>query len=167
MYSEGAAQGGGSPCIESPLAAANSLQELLLQSWGGTIRVFPAVPDAWPSASFDKLWAEGGIAVTAKRQHGTTQFVQLCNRGEMHGAVTLQTDAPMVCPTASPPGPQQLRRQEAAAPAATALRGTATVNVTVAQGQCIVCHKAGVSTFEISSSELPGDAKDYHYFGHK
>ena len=39
MYSEGH-----SPCIESPLAAANSLQELLLQSWGGILRVFPSVP---------------------------------------------------------------------------------------------------------------------------
>jgi hypothetical protein len=151
MYSEGH-----SPCIESPLAAANSLQELLLQSWGGIIRVFPAVPNAWPSASFDKLWAEGGIVVTAKRHHGTTQFVQLCNRGEMKGAVRLQTDAPMVCRN-----PQQLRQEAAGA----ARRGTVTLNVTVAQGQCIVCHQAGVSVFEISSSELPGDVKDYHFFG--
>ena len=82
MYSEGH-----SPCIESPLAAANSLQELLLQSWGGVIRVFPSVPEAWPSASFDKLWAEGGIVVSAKRERGATQFVQLCNRGEMNGDV--------------------------------------------------------------------------------
>ena len=44
----------------------------------------------------DKLWAEGGIVVTAKREHGATQFVQLCNHGEMGGAATLQTDTPLV-----------------------------------------------------------------------
>jgi hypothetical protein len=57
--------------------------------------------------------------------------------------------------------PQQLRQEAAGA----ARRGTVTLNVTVAQGQCIVCHQAGVSVFEISSSELPGDVKDYHFFG--
>ena len=63
------------------------MQELLLQSWGGIIRVFPSVPRAWPTAMFDCLWAEGRIVVSARREHGSTQFVQLCNRGEMSGFV--------------------------------------------------------------------------------
>lgn len=35
------------PVIETPLSGAQSIHDMLLQSWGGKIRVFPAVPDAW------------------------------------------------------------------------------------------------------------------------
>src|SRR5207302_4325069 len=41
---------GVAPVIESPLTAANTLADLVLQSWGGVIRVFPAVPAAWADA---------------------------------------------------------------------------------------------------------------------
>ena len=34
------------PVIETPLSAAQSIHDMLLQSWGGKLRVFPAVPDA-------------------------------------------------------------------------------------------------------------------------
>jgi hypothetical protein len=59
-YSEG-----GNPCIESPLAAANSLQEMLLSSWGGRTHVFPGVPDGWQDAAFSSLLAEGAFEVSA------------------------------------------------------------------------------------------------------
>jgi hypothetical protein len=43
--------GGKNPVIETPLSAANAISELLLQSWGGKIRIFPAMPDKWKEAS--------------------------------------------------------------------------------------------------------------------
>ena len=67
MYSEG-----GNPCIESPLAAANTLQELLLDSWGSRIRVFAGLPKSYPDATFASLLAEGGIEITAQRSAGQT-----------------------------------------------------------------------------------------------
>jgi alpha-L-fucosidase 2 len=70
------------PVIESPLSAAASLHEILLQSWsmepfGSHIRVFPSVPDEWKDVSFDRLLAEGAFEVSAVRRGGKTKFVQL------------------------------------------------------------------------------------------
>ncbi|WP_316790808.1 glycosyl hydrolase family 95 catalytic domain-containing protein [Pedobacter frigoris] len=63
--------------IETPLAAATSIQEMLLQSWGGKIRVFPAIPSKWQDVSFDKLRAEGAFLVSAKRIQGKTVFIKI------------------------------------------------------------------------------------------
>lgn len=65
------------PVIETPLHAAQCLHEFLLQSWGGTIRVFPAVSSSWKDVAFDDLRAQGAFLVSAKRQDGKTQFVRL------------------------------------------------------------------------------------------
>lgn len=74
MYAEGK---GKNPVIETPLSAASSIMELILQSWGGKIRVFPAVPDAWKDASFYHLRAQGGFLVSAVRSQGKTKWVSV------------------------------------------------------------------------------------------
>ncbi|MCX6874047.1 MAG: alpha-L-fucosidase [Verrucomicrobia bacterium] len=73
-----------SPCIESTLAAANILQDLLIQSWSdpakdesGPIRIFPAVPTAWQDVEFHDLRAEGAFLVSAQRRGGQTQWVRI------------------------------------------------------------------------------------------
>ncbi|MCZ7599968.1 MAG: hypothetical protein M5U09_22650 [Gammaproteobacteria bacterium] len=68
------------PVIETPLSAARAIQELLLQSWGDRLRIFPAVPASWPELSFDKLLAEGAFEVSATRRAGRTQFVSVLAR---------------------------------------------------------------------------------------
>jgi len=65
------------PVIETPLAAATSLQELLLQSYNGIIRVFPAVPSAWASVSFDHLRTEGAFLVSAVYKDHQTRWVKV------------------------------------------------------------------------------------------
>lgn len=65
------------PVIETPLSGAQSIHDMLIQSWGGTIRVFPAVPDAWPDIAFHDLSAEGGFLVSAKRTDGKSEFVRI------------------------------------------------------------------------------------------
>ena len=45
---------------------------MLLQSWGGVIRVFPAAPVAMAQAAFKDLRAEGGYRVSARRENGAT-----------------------------------------------------------------------------------------------
>jgi len=74
MYVE---SGGRNPVLETPLSAAASIMELLLQSWGDKIRVFPAVPDDWKDASFDQLRAQGGFLVSASRKQGKTDWISL------------------------------------------------------------------------------------------
>jgi len=65
------------PVMETPLHAAQAMQEMLLQSWGGVIRVFPAVPAAWSEVAFDDLRAEGAILVSARREAGVTRWVRI------------------------------------------------------------------------------------------
>jgi alpha-L-fucosidase 2 len=74
MYVE---SGGRNPVLETPLSAAASIMELLLQSWGGKIRVFPAVPDDWKEASFHQLRAQGGFLVSASRSQGKTDWISV------------------------------------------------------------------------------------------
>jgi hypothetical protein len=65
------------PCLESSLSSANGIQTMLLQSWGDTIRVFPAVPQAWRDVVFHNLRAEGAFLVSAVRKRGKTQWVRI------------------------------------------------------------------------------------------
>jgi hypothetical protein len=69
--------GGRNPVIETPLSAAAAIDQLLLQSWGGKLRVFPAVPDAWSEVSFDNLRGQGGFLVSAARTGGRTSWVSI------------------------------------------------------------------------------------------
>jgi hypothetical protein len=68
---------GGNPVMESPLATAQCIHDMLIQSWGGTIRVFPAVPDAWKDACFSDLRGEGAFLVSAVRKAGKTQWIRV------------------------------------------------------------------------------------------
>lgn len=61
--------------LEGNFAAAQAVHEMLLQSWGGKVRVFPAVPAAWPLVKFENLRAEGGFVVTAEWREGKVQHV--------------------------------------------------------------------------------------------
>lgn len=65
------------PVIETPLAGAEALQDMLLQSWGDRIRVFPAVPKEWQDTAFHNLRAEGGFLVSAVLKEGTTSFIRI------------------------------------------------------------------------------------------
>jgi hypothetical protein len=69
--------GGKNPVIETPLSAAASIMELLMQSWGNKIRVFPAVPDHWKDALFNDLRARGGFLVSASRKESKTEWVKI------------------------------------------------------------------------------------------
>jgi antitoxin (DNA-binding transcriptional repressor) of toxin-antitoxin stability system len=65
------------PVIETPLSAAQAVHEMLLQSWGGTLHVFPAGPPTWQEASFHDLRAEGAFLVSAVRRGGKTTMVRV------------------------------------------------------------------------------------------
>ncbi len=68
------------PVIETPLSAAQAIHDMLLQSWGGKIRVFPAAPTAWADVSYQHLSAEGGFLVSAVRRAGRTRFVTITSQ---------------------------------------------------------------------------------------
>lgn len=64
MYAEG------NPVIESPLSFATCIHDMLLQSWGGKIRVFPGTPAQWGDVAFHKLRTQGAFLVSAKKNLG-------------------------------------------------------------------------------------------------
>ena len=51
--------------------------EMLLQSHGEVIQVFPAVPDGWEDVSFENLRARGAFLVSARRKGGKTREVTI------------------------------------------------------------------------------------------
>jgi alpha-L-fucosidase 2 len=63
--------------LEGNFAAAAGLQEMLLQSYSGTIRVFPAIPTNWSDVSFKTLRAEGAFLVSASRQAGVVESAEI------------------------------------------------------------------------------------------
>ena len=67
----------GSPVIECSIVVARSVQDMLLQSHGDHLRIFPATPTAWPSAVFHNFLAEGAFLVSAERQGGQTLWVRI------------------------------------------------------------------------------------------
>jgi hypothetical protein len=80
------------PVIETPLAAAQAVHEMLLQSWDGQLRVFPAVPARWQEASFHHLRAEGAFLVSAVRRGGRNVWVQV--HSEQGEPARLRVDMP-------------------------------------------------------------------------
>lgn len=81
-----------SPCMESPISGARSIQDMVIQSWGNTIRVFPAIPQEWKDVTIHNMRTEGAFLVTAKREAGVTKFVQVTSlAGE---PFRLKTDLP-------------------------------------------------------------------------
>jgi alpha-L-fucosidase 2 len=63
--------------LEANFLAMEALHEMLLQSWGGTVRVFPSVSTTWGDVSFSGLRAEGGFIVSARRRDRRTVQVRV------------------------------------------------------------------------------------------
>jgi hypothetical protein len=85
MYREG-----GGPVIETPLSTVESVNYLLLQSWGGVVRVFPAVPSKWKNVEYRDLLCEGAHRISAKRVDGETQSFSITAGKD--GDVRIKTD---------------------------------------------------------------------------
>ncbi len=86
MYAEG------NPVIESPLSFATSVHDMLLQSWGGKIRVFHGAPKKWADVAFRDLRTQGAFLVSAKKIGGVTQFVTV--ESLVGSPCVVQTDIP-------------------------------------------------------------------------
>lgn len=63
--------------LEGNFAAAAGLQEMLLQSHRGTMRIFPAIPASWKDLSFTSLRAQGAFLVSAERVAGVVTRVEI------------------------------------------------------------------------------------------
>jgi hypothetical protein len=73
--------------LEGNFAFAAGVQEMLLQSHTGTIRVFPALPASWGEAEFRGFRADGAFLVSARRAGGAV--VEVTVRAEKGGELKL------------------------------------------------------------------------------
>jgi len=65
--------------LEAGFCAATAIMEMLLQSWGGVIRVFPTIPDSWGDAYFEDLRAEGAFLVSALLGDGEVRWLRIAS----------------------------------------------------------------------------------------
>ena len=63
--------------LEGNFAFAAGLQEMLLQSHDGIVRVFPAVPPSWKEASFFTFRAQGAFLVSAEMKDGLVRWIRV------------------------------------------------------------------------------------------
>lgn len=68
--------------LEGNFAFASGVQDMLIQSHTGVIRIFPAIPSGWKDASFSTLRTRGAFLVSAERKDAaTTRVVITSERG--------------------------------------------------------------------------------------
>ncbi|MET7617488.1 Tat pathway signal sequence domain protein [Streptomyces sp. NPDC005408] len=65
------------PVIETPLSGAMTVHDMLCQSWGSTIRIFPGVPGEWRDAVLHDFRTEGAFLVSAVRRDARTRWVRV------------------------------------------------------------------------------------------
>lgn len=63
--------------LEGNFAAAAAIQEMLLQSQRGVLRVFPAIPKSWQEVEFTTLRTEGAFLVSATLSKGRVTRLEI------------------------------------------------------------------------------------------
>lgn len=63
--------------IDGNFGGPTAVLEMLLQSWGGEIRILPALPKAWPSGNVRGVRARGGIAADIAWHDGRLRSLSL------------------------------------------------------------------------------------------
>jgi alpha-L-fucosidase 2 len=135
------------PVIETPLAAAQAVHEMLLQSHGGRLRVFPAVPARWREVAFADLRAQGAFLVSAVRREGRTACVHVTSlAGE---PATLEVEDASV---------------ELVAPGQEAL-GRNAWRLSLARGQSVLVAPRGTRLRECLPGPVPAQAAQVNAFG--
>jgi hypothetical protein len=63
--------------LEGNFAFAAGIQEMLIQSHTGIVRLFPAIPEAWENVKFDQLRTDGAFLISAERKAGQVVRVEI------------------------------------------------------------------------------------------
>ena len=73
--------------LEGNFAFASAIQEMLIQSHTGTVKIFPAIPGDWKDVSFDKLRTYGAFLVSAEMREGKVISVKI--KSEKGGSLSM------------------------------------------------------------------------------
>lgn len=82
--------------LEGNFGHAQAVHEMLLQTWGGVIRLFPATPSSWTDASFELLRGEGGHKISAVRENKQLKSVEIT--ANLDGKISVRKDPAMLTP---------------------------------------------------------------------
>lgn len=63
--------------MDAGLAYATAVMEMLIQSQGGLLRIFPTTPPIWRDTRFENLRAEGAFLVSAERRNTQTVWAEI------------------------------------------------------------------------------------------
>ena len=63
--------------LEGNFAFAKGVQEMLLQSHRDYVEIFPAIPASWTNVSFTKFRTQGAFLISAKKENGTIDSVNI------------------------------------------------------------------------------------------
>lgn len=63
--------------LEGNFAFASGIQEMLIQSHSGVVKLFPAIPADWKDASFESLRTYGAFLISAKMEKGEVSKVEI------------------------------------------------------------------------------------------
>ncbi len=74
--------------LEGNFAFASAVQEMLIQSHTGVVRLFPAIPDDWQNTSFNDLRTYGAFLVSAKMENSSIGEVKI--EAEADGQIRLE-----------------------------------------------------------------------------
>ena len=145
MYAEG------NPVIESPLSFATCIHDMLLQSWGGVLRVFPAAPKLWGDVAFKDLRGQGAFLVSAKKQAGVTQFVMV--KSLIGSPCVVWTDIPN--PKITIDG----------SPADFKVREDGSYEVPLKKGETVIFVPAALGQVDLTIKPIPVAEADRNLFG--
>ena len=73
--------------LEGNFAFASAINEMLIQSHTGIVKVFPAIPNSWKNVSFNKLRTIGAFLVSSEMNNGEVTRVEI--ESETGGIISL------------------------------------------------------------------------------
>lgn len=79
----------GSPVLETPISAACSILDMLIQSWDRKIQIFPALPTEWTDITIRDLLCEGGFEVSAVMRNRKLLWISVKNPCAKDGICTI------------------------------------------------------------------------------
>jgi alpha-L-fucosidase 2 len=94
--------------IDGNFGGTAGILEMIVQSWGGEVRLLPALPKAWPEGSVYGVRARGGIELDIDWAAGSLQ--RLAVRGKPNDKLTLRYGARLVSITLDGKGRANLDR---------------------------------------------------------
>lgn len=74
--------------LEGNFSFASGIQEMLIQSHSGIVKLFPAIPDEWQDVSFNKLRTEGAFLISAEMKQGNMKSVTV--QSEKGGRIKIE-----------------------------------------------------------------------------